>query len=781
MKRRDLLKLIPVTTLGVAASSIESKASFLNSAADDAFAEVKMYNGTPTFFLDGSPAHFSGMWVSSPTPTHWGHKEWSGEHPFNGNSDSAQRMAKTGTHIYAFGVGEEWCGPKPGLEGHFDFSTVEARFNQILKTDPEARLHLRIQLEKYDGWWDKVYPDECEVTTEGKQKEQSYASLIWQKEAKEFLQKYVEHIKKIGLEKKVIAYQVLAGQSGEWTKWSSSGTQNCGDYSKPMQRHFQNFLREKYKNDPAAFKKAWNNQQAAFETAQVPTMEQQLSTTNYDFRDPQKEQNVIDYFTCHATLCADLIHDFCKAIKEAVNHKAMAGVFYGYTLNAPYNQDFFGEKESSFEGNTGEGNKYSKIQRDGHLAFMRVLQSPYVDFVVSPVSYGFRGIGGDGLTTYMTESVRLHGKLGIIEDDIRLHDAPKDRLKEPLIYGRTRSLEESISIMRRDFARGLVHGQGIWRAPVADVKLYPSLERFNKLGAFALQLERKPSAEIAVIVDEESMRYETPNYNLNLASISNQIYQGIARMGAASDYYFLDDFLNGKVPSSKLYIFLNAYHLDQTRREKLIAQLKRDNRAALWIYAPGYIKDGPAVENMTEITGFKFAMGQLPWPAFGYITDFTHPITKGISQDLFWNYTAALGPLFSIDDPDAVNLGNIVFSQGSCVPGLGVKKFKYWTSIYSAMPFLPAPVLRGIARFTGVHLYNEEGDVLYASKDLLCIHTIAGGKRTIHLPKQAEEVFDLFDGRTVARNTDKFEIRVKPASTNLYYTGNAEMLKKLQI
>jgi len=205
MKRRDLIKLLPLSTIGVAATSIESKASFLSTGVSDAFAEVKMHNGTPTFFLDGKPTHFSGMWVTTPTPTHWGHRDWSAEHPGNGDSDTAQRTAKTGTHIYAFGVGREWCGPKEGIKGHFDFSEVEASFKQILKTDPEARLHLRINLEKYDGWWHKVYPEECEVTTDGKQPEQSYASLVWQKEAKDFLHKYVDHIRKIGLERYDVA------------------------------------------------------------------------------------------------------------------------------------------------------------------------------------------------------------------------------------------------------------------------------------------------------------------------------------------------------------------------------------------------------------------------------------------------------------------------------------------------------------------------------------------------------------------------------------------------
>ena len=786
MKRRDLIKMIPLTMIGYAASSLKSGSSLWDEDSSDIYAAIKQHNGTPTLFLDGKPCHYSGMWVSPPSPTHWGHANWSAEHPSNGDSDTAQRMAKTGTHIYAFEVGSEWCGPREGQTGHFDFSGVEAKFRQILKTDPEARLHLRIQLEQgkstrgKKAWWPEVYPDECEVTTEGKQPEQSFASLVWRDEAKEFLKKYIEHIRKTGLEKYVIAYQVMAGQSGEWTKWSSSGTEHCGDYSGPMSLHFRDFLIDKYLGDTNALRSAWNDQEITFEKVEAPTRKEQLQTRHYSFRDPAFEQKVIEYYTCFANLCSDLIVDFCHTIKVATNNKAMAGVFYGYTLCAPYNQDFFGERNygsgSYSEMEEGNSNLYSKIQRDGHLAFHRILNSSFVDFVVSPVGYGFRGIGGDGPGAFLTESIRLHGKLGIVEDDVRLHDAPQNRKQTPLIYGRTSSLQESIAILRRNFSRALIHGQGIWRAPVADAELYPTLKRFNELGSFALQLDRKPQAEIAILVDEESMIYETPRYNLNLASIPDQIYQGFSRLGAPSDFYLLDDFLERKLPPYKLYVFLNSYHLDSSRRQALITELRKDGRMALWIYGPGYINERPSLENMTWLTGFKFAMGQLPWPAFMHVTDFDHPITERLPQDLFWNFNSSLAPLFSLDDPDARTLCNIVFSQGSCVPGMGIKVFPDWTSIYSGIPNIPAPVLRGIARFAKVHLYNDEGDVLHASRQLICVHTISGGMRTFILPKEVEEVYDLFENRTIALKTSSYKVVLSPASTNLYYTGDSQLI-----
>jgi hypothetical protein len=796
MKRRDIIKLVPLSIFGFAASSIKFQSSKSQSSSKDsnsstAYAQVKQYNGTPTLFLDGQPTYYSGMWVSAPSPDHWGHVEWSAEHPTSGNANTAQRTAETGIHIYVFDVGREWCGPQEGHSGHFNFSDVEASFGRILKTDPQARLHLRIQLEQggfrggKEGWWNKVYPEECEITTEGKRPEQSYASQVWRKEAKDFLKSYIEHIKSIGMAEYIIAYQVMAAQSGEWTKWSSAGTEHCGDYSEPMRRHFRAFLREKYNGDVSALKKAWNSPVITFDTAEVPSQNEQLQTKHYTFRDPSSEQKVIDYFTCLANLCSGLIIDFCQTIKEGTNNKAMAGVFYGYTLFGAYNQGFFGErsKGSGFYGETGEGNStaYSKIQRSGHLAVHRVLDSPFVDFVVSPICYGFRGIGGDGFGAYLTESVRLHGKLCIAEDDVRLHDTPPSRLQSPPRYGRTKNLKESIAVLRRNFGRALIHGQGIWRAPIADSSLYPTLKRFNDLGTFALHLDRIPSAEIALFVDEESIMYETLKYNLNLANIPNQILQGVSRLGAPTDFYLLDDFIEGKLSPYKLYIFLNSFRLDTTRREKLLRELRQDGRVALWIYAPGYIKGNPSLKNMTELTGFKFAMGELPWSTFMHIVDFDHPITAGLPQDLFWNFNSSLGPLFCLDDSDARTLCNIVFSQGCCAPGMGVKVFPEWTSIYCGMPNLPAPILRGIARFSRVHIYSEAGDVLHASRQLLCVHTVSGGNRTFHLPQVVDEVYDLFNNKSIARNTGKFQVILSPASSEFYYTGDARTLSKMKI
>ena len=120
-------------------------------------------------------------------------------------------------------------------------------------------------------------------------------------------------------------------------------------------------------------------------------------------------------------------------------------------------------------------------------------------------------------------------------------------------------------------------------------------------------------------------------------------------------------------------------------------------------------------------------------------------------------------------------LGNVVYSQGRCRPGFVVKEFPTWKSLYSAAPNLPAAVLRGIARYAGVHIYNEAGDVTYVTPNLLAIHTAGGGPRHIRLPMVAQRVLDLFDGKLIAQDTDHFDLVLPPASTALFYLGDEDL------
>jgi hypothetical protein len=371
------------------------------------------------------------------------------------------------------------------------------------------------------------------------------------------------------------------------------------------------------------------------------------------------------------------------------------------------------------------------------------------------------------------------GEICLIEDDTRTHADSED-----LNYGRAANLKESVAILRRNFAGAISRGQGIWWAgwkveTLKEPAFLPLLKTFAKLGNFSLALDRRPASEIGVFIDDETFFYQSVRNNLDVPLIFQQRLWGLPRLGAPFDVYLLRDLLEGALPPYKLCIFLNAFRLDSERRDSLKKALRRDGRTALWIYAPGLIGEDLALENMHDLTGFRFGMGEQPWGPLVHLTDFNHPITQGLSQDLVWGMNSKLAPLFFVDDPDARVLGQVVYSQGNCRPGFALKTFPSWNSLYSAAPNLPAPVLRGVARFAGVHIYSGAGDVLQASRHLLGIHTVAGGKRTLRLPRQVEVVHDLFEDRTVGQNAAEFTVVLPPSSTSLFFTGDLELLAKL--
>jgi hypothetical protein len=302
-----------------------------------------------------------------------------------------------------------------------------------------------------------------------------------------------------------------------------------------MRRHFRAWLRDRYEGDVAKLRGAWADPAVSFDTAEVPSAEKQFSTSLFLFRDPKKERSVIDYFECFAELADDDLIEFCRFVKEETR-RILAG---------------------------GELSTY---QRSGHLGLHRVLKSPHIDFIVSPYSYGFRGIGGDGLPMQPGESLRVNGKIYLMEEDTRMHPA-----------------KNTMAVYRRNFAQIVTHGLGVtWMHdsgmddfPENRQEWWPLLARTQRIGTWALDLDRTPASEVAVFLDPESFFYQTLKNSLDLPLIFQQKLVSLNRFGAPRDVDLLDDLLDGGLPDYKLYMFLNPWHLDRTRREKLAKVVKR--------------------------------------------------------------------------------------------------------------------------------------------------------------------------------------------------------------
>lgn len=78
-----------------------------------------------------------------------------------------------------------------------------------------------------------------------------------------------------------------------------------------------------------------------------------------------------------------------------------------------------------------------------------------------------------------------------------------------------------------------------------------------------------------------------------------------------------------------------------------------------------------------------------------------------------------------------------------------------------------ASELRQIWRESGVHLYVESDDVVYAGYGWLSLHTLTGGNRLIHFPFAAT-VIDPLSGTTLADSVRSFQVHINPRSTILF-------------
>ena len=123
------------------------------------------------------------------------------------------------------------------------------------------------------------------------------------------------------------------------------------------------------------------------------------------FRDPVAERKVIDFDEFRNVDMADVVALLCQTVKQAAPRK-LAVAFYGYP----------------FEVAPGTG-RYA-VQRASRAG--RLLKSPDVDVLCSPVSYLDRAAGGGGYFMAPVDSVHLHGKLWLVEDDTRTHLSAPD-------------------------------------------------------------------------------------------------------------------------------------------------------------------------------------------------------------------------------------------------------------------------------------------------------------------------------------------------------------------
>ncbi|MGC9316582.1 MAG: ThuA domain-containing protein, partial [Armatimonadota bacterium] len=501
----------------------------------------------------------------------------------------------------------------------------------------------------------------------------------WAQAYERMLRDLIRHMEGSDYAGHIIGYQPAGGRASEWYWY---GDTRAIDFAPAAIERWRVWLSDRYGGEVRALREAWGRPDATFEAAQPPTPQEREATHHGLFRDPVQGRRVVDYLRFLSDMVSRNILRSCRIVKEETGGEKIAGVFYGYSLYTP--------------------------RQDGFQALEQVLVSPDVDFLCSPTSYDHRrgGEPGSFVSTYFG-SYRLHGKLYWDEVDTRTHLYPGH------VSYRTESLDETLAVLQRAVGHSLTRGTSLWWFLLAGNATFHQAEVMDEIAALketcdqALDDDREPVADVAVFVDEPSMYHAAGEYAVLRAYLRDTVDE-LARMGAPHDIYLLSDIADEHLPDYRLYIFLNAWAIDEATQAAIDAKVRRGGKVAVWVYAPGYVAGASLSEEaMAELTGITLRAHAHPVQAELAITDPAHPITASAPETLRWPWE--LAPAFSVADDEATVLGTVADR-----PALAVRELADWRSVYSLLPLRRACLL------------GQLGHVLRESKLRHAAHRLRG-------------------------------------------------------
>ena len=650
----------------------------------------------------------------------------------------------------------EW-GPEMSTvwkeDGSFNWWEVDAYLRKIAAMDPaNGRLQLRFHFGVPPDWWAAKHPDQLVQTLtaapdakpvpgHGGWRVASYASRAYWEACENAARDLGRFAKQHPEGWRIVAVTYSGGGCEFFPHW---GKGRYSDYSPAFQAGFREWLKVRYGTDER-LRAAWKNEKATLADADLPTPAERLRGDWFDFYDPAKGEQRIDFCRYYAEVTTGVITRLAKALKEGSDERFYTRPMAGYQPGGPH-----------FRFHAGP-----------HADFATVLNCPSIDGFFMPHDYRGRGVGGFTAFEIPVASVHLHGKNYIAEMDDATHltsdrDWPCIRTETPWQTAQTAKRNIATALCYASGAEFKDWAKGWWE----DTETMTVIRQMNRIAQESVHHDRTPISQIAVVVNPRSTMYlrdESPLYQtLN----HQQMHMVYPRIGAPHDRVLIDDLPRAR--DYKLYIIQDCLHLTDAQRRMLKEVVCRDGKTVLWLYAPGVVGDhGVDVEGVSDLVGMKLAVQHLSGQYRLRLVDGTHPYTRGVVPR---EYPAedAVAPLFHVADPTVTELGRAWHGDIlTTKPAFALKKMPNWTSVYCSVPALPPAVIRNMAREAGVHVYTDNDDFMAANNWLLTVCAASDGPRTIYLPAKTT-VVDALNGETVSRDATSFEADMQYGETRVW-------------
>jgi len=658
-----------------------------------------------------------------------------------------QRAAKAGVHLHSTLI--ELPCPLPPDESIYD--EADERIQALLEADPEGYVMPRIVFMPARGWRSQ-YPNDVILYADGSTGDPSVASTRFWQEAENALTAFITHIQQTAYDQRVFGYHL---ERGEWFYPAGQGY----DRSFAHREAFREWLRVKYKGSLVALRAAWFDGHVQFHTAEIPLMPANIRP-EITFFEPRKERRIIDFLEFTSDITAERLISLAKVVKDVTENRALVSVCYGYTLEFCHS--------------------YS-----GHLALGRLLASPAIDLIAGPPSYRDRQAGGAGSYPAPVDSVLLHGKLWISEDDTKTFLAPDNGTPDdynPRID--TRFGTEQVHY--RAMGKALAHQCGLAFMDLWGEGWLDSEEIWTRIGSFTthyrnfMKIRRATSPEVVALFDERSLFHVQKGEEFLRRLLHGQ-RDALLRCGASVRFYLQTDLTHRNFPTdAKLYLFLTPYRLTPEQRTAIREKLQSDGKTLVWVYAVGICDEhGRSEESANDLIGMALQYQSWNCEVGSRFINFRHPITEQLqNKDL--GVRERLNPSFYVDEDEP---GVVVLAEylQTGLPSIAVREMAEWRSVFCGEPTLSADFLRGLCRYAGVHLYTDNADdYLFAGNGWVSLHTTREGTRILRFPPQ-EAVYDLLEGKLLGEEIREYRTFLRSHCTRIYFVGSLDEMRKLHL
>lgn len=619
-----------------------------------------------------------------------------------------------------------WAADALGADGSFDARYLDRRVAAILDTIPNALLILQVYLSTSPAWnaahsdalqlYDGVSTAPPRVFGRSRVAPDLMAPT-WQDTTAERLRTLVEYVKRAPWGGRVIGYELLAGDIGDWRPVGAAF--GVGDESTPLrERAFRAWLMTHYE-DVTAFRDAWLGMRRGltgrpapvpegFEAARLP--QPLANTPEPSLYDPAIDQPMIDLLEFRAEAQVDLLLRMARVVRQAAGDEVLVGACYGHML----------------------AQSAERAWRWPHLALSRLLSAPEIDFFTGP----FWTPKPPPIPMMPAEAVRHAGKLAL------------ERLTD----------ERPV----RALASALVSGGGLIGGPERLAELPHAVQ--------AVSRDRPPEPQIPaiIVIDDISARYLSPEGGLAHALLAGQL-ELWARSGVPAQVHMLGDVLNARSPQARLYFFADQMTITPEDGRRMGTAIARDGVMLVWVYGAGSVTEQLITgRTMKYLTGIKLSLLPGRGPLQTRIEATAALPDSGLQGKPVYGLPAGAPRFFSADE-SVEWLGTLVGAEADAdlqFCGLALKRFPQCVSVFSAAPLLPPGLIRGLAARAGIRAASDSDAGTWFGPNVLVVEG-TGAPRTIILPDTAT-ITDLRTGEVIAAGTAQVTVAPERGTFGLY-------------